>query len=133
MHLKQNLFTFLLYQCYLLQSFPIIFIQIIHDRIKEMKINNKTLTYKINCTRLTCKVQFEHTEYTTTLIDEKHVKRKTYFSKSLREEEKKNNKKKRQAPHNLAYVIALHLLHCGHCVYLNQMCVRKSWNCNKFH
>ena len=31
----------------------------------------------------------------------KHVKRKIYFSKSLREEEKK---KKRQAPHNLAYI-----------------------------
>ena len=35
----------------------------------------------------------------------KHVKRKIYFSKSLREEEKKK-KKKRQAPHNLAYVVS---------------------------
>ena len=39
-----------------------------------MKINNKTLTYKINCTRLVCKVQCEHIEYTTTLIDEKTCK-----------------------------------------------------------
>ena len=60
----------------MLQLFPIIFIQIIHENIKEMKINNKTLTYKINCTRLACKVQREHTEYTTTLIDEKTCKDK---------------------------------------------------------
>ena len=108
------------------------FIQVIHEIIKEMKLNNKTLTYKINCARLACKVQCEHTEYTTTIIDEKHVKRKHYFSKSLREEEKKKKKKKRQAPHNLAYVVsantalALNLLYCGHCIYLNQIC-------NKFH
>ena len=38
----------------------------------------------------------------------KHVKRKTYFSKSLREEEKKK-KKKRQAPHNLAYVVSANI------------------------
>ena len=74
-----------------------------------MKINKKTLTYKINCTRLACKVQCEHTEYTTTIIDEKHVKRKHYFSKSLREEEKKKKKKKRQAPHNLAYVVSANI------------------------
>ncbi len=87
MHLKQHLFQILLYQCYLLQSFPIIFI---HENIKEMKINNKTLTYKLNCTRLACKVQCEHTEYTTIVeIDEKNVKIKIYFNKSLREEEKK--------------------------------------------
>ena len=66
-----------------------------------MKINNKTLTYKINCTRLPCKVQCEHTEYTPTLIDENTCKENIYFSNSLREEEKKN---KRQAPHNLAYI-----------------------------
>ena len=41
-----------------------------------MKINNKTLTYKINCTRLACKVQCENIEYTTTLIDEKTFKEK---------------------------------------------------------
>ena len=35
-----------------------------------MKINNTILTYKINCTRLACKVQYEHTEYTTILIDD---------------------------------------------------------------
>ena len=36
---------------------------------------------------------------------EKHVKRKSYFSKSLREEEKK----KRKAPHNLAYVVSANI------------------------
>ena len=56
----------------------------------------------------------------------KHVKRKIYFSKSLREEEKK--KKKRQTPHNLAYVVSANIA-----VYLNQMCMRNSWNCNQFH
>ena len=85
-----------------------IFIPVIHENIKEMKTNNKTLTYKITCTRLACKVQCKHTEYTTTLIDEKPVKRKIYFSKSLREEEKKK-KKKRQAPHNLAYVVSANI------------------------
>ena len=55
----------------MLQSFPIIFIQVAHENIKEMKINNNTLTYKTNCTRLACKVQCELTEYTTALIDEK--------------------------------------------------------------
>ena len=49
------------------------FIQVIHENIKEMKIKNKTLTYKINCTRLACKVQCEHTEYTTILIDDKNM------------------------------------------------------------
>ena len=38
----------------------------------------------------------------------KHVKRKIYFSKSLREEEKKK-KKKRQAPHNLAYAVSANI------------------------
>ena len=37
---------------------------------------------------------------------EKHVNRKSYFSKSLREEEKKKN---RQAPHNLAYVVSANI------------------------
>ena len=83
-----------------------IFIQVIHENIKEMKTNNKILTYKITCTRLACKVQCKHTEYTTTLNDEKHVKRNIYFSKSLREDEKMKKKKKRQAPHNLAYVVS---------------------------
>ena len=108
MHLKQHLFPFLLYQCYLLQSFPIIFIQVIHTNIKEIKINNKTLTYKINCTRLACKIQCEHTEYTTTLIDEKTCNEIKLLDKSLREEEKKK-KKKRQAPHNLAYVVSANI------------------------
>ena len=36
----------------------------------------------------------------------KHVKRKIYFSKSLREEKKK---KKRQASHNLAYVVSANI------------------------
>ena len=92
MHLKQHLFSLLLYQCYLLQSFPIIFIQVIHENIKEMKINNKTLTYKRNCTRLACKVQCEHTEYTTTLIDEKTCKEENLLQQVLarrgKEEEK---------------------------------------------
>ena len=64
-----------------------------------MKINNKTLTYKIKCTRLACKVQCEHTEYTTTLIDEKVCKDKKLLQK----------KKKRQAPHNLAYVVSANI------------------------
>ena len=38
----------------------------------------------------------------------KHVKRKIYFSKSLREEEKKK-KKKRQAPYNLAYAVSANI------------------------
>ena len=107
MHLKEHLFPFLLYQCYLLQSFPIIFIQVMHEKIKEMKINNNTLTYKINYTRLACKVQCEHTEYTTTLIDEKHVKRKNYLSKSLREEEKKKKKKRH---HTTSHMLCLQTL-----------------------
>ena len=72
-----------------------------------MKINNNTLTYKINCTRLACKAQCVHTEYTTTLIDGKNVKRPNYFCKSLREYEKM--KKKRQAPHNQAYVVSANI------------------------
>ena len=131
MHLKEQLFPFLLYQCYLLQSFPIRFIQVIHEYIKEMKINNKTLTYKINCTRLACKVQREHTEYTTTLIDgKKHVKRTFYFSKSLREEEKKKKKKKkkRQAPHNLALLCLQTLLwlKSTKCIALWTLCLPQS-------
>ena len=35
-----------------------------------MKINSKTFKYKITCTRLACKVQCEHTVYTTTLLEE---------------------------------------------------------------
>ena len=47
-----------------------------------MTINSKTLKYKITCTRLACKVQCEHTVYTTTLIEEKTCKEKNnYFSK----------------------------------------------------
>ena len=83
MHLKQHLFPFVLCQCYLLQSFPIIFIQVIHENIKEMKRNDKTLTYKINCTRLACKVQCEYTEYTTIVIDEKTCKEKNLLQQVL--------------------------------------------------
>ena len=48
-----------------------------------MKINNNTLTYKITCTRLACKVQCEHTEYTTTLIDDKTCKEKKLLKQVL--------------------------------------------------
>ena len=48
-----------------------------------MKTNNKTLTYKIYCTRLACKEQCEHTEYTTTLIDEKTCKEKNLLQQVL--------------------------------------------------
>ena len=39
-----------------------------------MKINSKTLNYKITCTRLACKVQCEHTVYITTLLEEEMCK-----------------------------------------------------------
>ena len=107
MHLKQHLFPFLLYQYYFLQSFTIIFIQLIHENIKEMKMNNKTLTYKINCTRLTCKGQCEYTEYITKLIDEKTCKDKNVLEEN--NNKKKTKKKKRQAPHNLAYVVSANI------------------------
>ena len=48
-----------------------------------MKINNNTLIYKINCTRLACKVQCEHTEYTTTLVVEKTYKVKNLLQQIL--------------------------------------------------
>ena len=43
-----------------------------------MKINGKTLKYKITSTRLPCKVQHEHTVYTTTLLEEE-ICRHFYF------------------------------------------------------
>ena len=55
-------------------SFIFHFIQVMHEDIKEMKINIKTLTFKITCTRLACKVQYEHTVYATTLLDEEICK-----------------------------------------------------------
>ena len=57
-----------------LQSCPINFIQVIYENINEMKINSKTLKYKITYTRLACKVQCEHTVYTTTLLEEEICK-----------------------------------------------------------
>ena len=45
-------------------------VQVLHEKIKEIKMNSKTLKYKITCTRLACKVQCEHTVYTTTLLEE---------------------------------------------------------------
>ena len=39
-----------------------------------MKINSKTLKYKTTCTRLACKLQCQHTVYTTTSLEEEIFK-----------------------------------------------------------
>ena len=85
-----------------------------------MKINNNTLTYKINCTRLACKVQCEHTQYTTTLIDGKNMLREKLTSASPCEKRKRGRRRGSTTQPRICCVCkhcfgykALHLLHCG--------------------
>ena len=73
-----------------------------------MKINNKTLTYKINCTRLACKIQCEHTKYTPTLIDEKTCKEKNLLQQVLARKEKQEEEEARTIQPRICWV-------CKHC------------------
>ena len=53
-----------------------------------MKINSKILKYKITCTRLACKIQWKHTVYTTTLLEE-DICKDIFISKQTTDNTKK--------------------------------------------